>query len=92
MDTKYYASALSGWGWGGKLQSPNSYQPLVYLRSRQATRPDGPKDEGILLYSQVESRLRADVRLEGFRIQARSVNLNQPWQDMHCEMLRAVAA
>ena len=55
MDTKYYTSALSGWGGGsGKLHSPNLYQLLAYLRNREAARPDGPKHEGILLYPQVK--------------------------------------
>ena len=93
LDTKYYASALSGWGGGpGKLHSPNLYQLLAYVRNREATRPGGPKHEGILLYPQVETPLRADVWLEGFRIQARTVDLNQRWQDLHREMLSAVAA
>ena len=93
MDTKYYASALSGWGGGpGKLHSPNLYQLLAYLRNRQATRPDGPRHEGILLYPQVKAPLRADIQLEGFRIQARTVDLNQRWQDIHGEMLSTVAA
>ena len=93
MDTKYYTSALSGWGGGpGKLHSPNLYQLLAYLRNREATRPNGPKHEGILLYPQVETPFRVDVRLEGFRIQARTVDLNQRWQDIHREMLGTVAA
>ena len=53
----------------------------MYLRNRQATRPDGPRHEGILLYPQVGGQpLRAEVRLEGFRIQARTVDLNQDWR------------
>ncbi len=40
----------------------------------------------------VERWTLADVRLEGFRIQARSVYPNQPWQNIHREMLSAVAA
>ena len=94
MDSKYYSSALSGWrGAGnGKLHSPNLYQLLAYLRNREVTRPDGPKHDGILLYPQVEGRLRADIWLEGFRIQARTVDLNQHWRDIHREMLGAIAA
>ena len=52
LDTKYYRDALArGRGPGtGKLHSANLYQLLAYLRNRQATRPDGPVHEGILLY------------------------------------------
>ena len=72
MDTKFYKDALArGRGVGtGKLLSGNLYQLLAYLRNREATRPAGPKHEGILLYPKVGEALRADIRLEGFRIQA----------------------
>ena len=93
LDTKYYRDALArGRGPGtGKLHSANLYQLLAYLRNRQATRPDGPRHEGILLYPQVgDQPLRADIRLEGFRIQARTVNLDQDWRLIHEEMLETV--
>ena len=93
LDTKYYKDALArrrGTG-TGKLHSANLYQLLAYLRNRQATRPDGPTHEGILLYPQVgDEPLRADIRLEGFRIQAWTVNLDQEWRMIHEEMLEAV--
>ena len=77
----------------GKLHSGNLYQLLAYLRNRQATRSDGPKHEGILLYPQVgDEPLRADVQLEGFRIQARTVNLDRDWRLIHEEMLETVGA
>ncbi len=93
LDTKFYRSALSSrWpGSAGKLRSNNLYQLLAYLRNREAQRPEGPKHEGILLYPQVGAEaLRADVRLEGFRIQARTVNLNRDWRLIHSEMLETI--
>ena len=93
LDTKYYRDALArGRGPGtGKLHSANLYQLLAYLRNRQATQPDGPAHEGILLYPQVgDEPLRADIRLEGFRIQARTVNLDRDWRLIHEEMLETV--
>jgi len=97
LDTKFYRDALargrgSGTGTGtGKLHSNNLYQLLAYLRNRQATRPDGPRHEGILLYPQVgDEPLRAEVWLEGFRIQARTVDLGRDWRRIHEEMLGVV--
>ena len=93
LDTKFYRDALArGRGSGtGKLHSNNLYQLLAYLRNRQATRPAGARHEGILLYPQVGSEpLRADIRLEGFRIQARTVDLDQDWPAIHGEMLETV--
>ncbi len=93
LDTKYYTDALArrhGSG-TGKLHSGNLYQLLAYLRNRQVTRPDGAKHDGILLYPQVgDEPLRADIRLEGFRIQARTVDLNQDWRAIHAEMLETI--
>ena len=94
LDTKFYKDALArGRGSGtGKLHSGNLYQLLAYLRNREATQPRGAKHDGILLYPQVGSEpLRADTRLEGFRIQARTVNLNRDWRAIHREMLATIA-
>lgn len=83
LDTKFYTTVLPG----GKLNSGHLYQLLAYLRNRQAHRPVGPQHEGILLYAQSGERVRADIRLEGFTIQARTVDLNRDWREIHREML-----
>ena len=83
LDTKFYRTVLPD----GKLNSAHLYQLLAYLRNRQAARPDGARHEGILLYAQSGDPVRAVVRLEGHRIQARTVGLDQGWQQIHDEML-----
>lgn len=90
MDAKYYRKSLGGW-YGGKLHSNNLYQLLAYLRNREATEPAGPKHEGILLYPVVDTPLSADVRLEGFSIQARSIDLARDWRHVHADMLAVIA-
>lgn len=92
LDTKYYRDALArGRGSGrGKLHSDNLYQLLAYLRNRQARNSGGPLHEGILLYPQVGEPLRARIRLEGFWIQARTVNLDRDWRHIHREMLETI--
>ena len=92
LDTKYYRDALArGRGSGtGKLHSDNLYQLLAYLRNRQATSSGRSTHEGILLYPEVGEPLRADIRLEGFRIQARTVNLDRDWRHIHKEMLETI--
>ena len=91
MDTKYYTEALGGRHGSGKLHSNNLYQLLAYLRNRQAAKPAGPSHEGILLYPEVDTPLAADIRLEGFRIQARTINLGQNWSAIHRAMLQVIA-
>ncbi|MCY3790110.1 MAG: hypothetical protein OXH63_15120 [Gemmatimonadetes bacterium] len=92
MDTKYYTDALSRGpdSRTSKLRSGHLYQLLAYLRNRQDTQPNGAKHEGILLYPEVGEPLRSDIQLEGFRIQARTVNLNQDWRLIHREMLSTI--
>ena len=91
MDTKYYTEALGGRRGAGKLRSTNLYQLLAYLRNRQATEPSGARHEGILLYPEVDTPLAADIRLEGFRIQARTIDLSQDWRALHRAMLQVIA-
>lgn len=89
MDAKYYREALGG-RYGGKLHSDNLYQLLAYLRNREATESSGPKHEGILLYPTVDAPLTVDVCLEGFSVQARSIDLAQEWSNIHNRMLALV--
>ena len=87
MDTKFYREALAGRYGSAKLKSGNLYQLLTYLRNREATKPNGPRHEGILLYPQVDEPVAAEIRLECFRIQARTINLRQCWRKIHKDLL-----
>ncbi len=87
LDTKYYAEPLAGRYGTRKLPADNLYQLLAYLRNREATTAPGPRHEGILLYPAVKERLAIDLRLEGFSIRARAVDLAQPWSGIHRDML-----
>ena len=91
LDTKYYEEALTGYRGAGKLNSGHLYQLLAYLRNREATKP-GPRHEGVLLYPVVRERLAVDLRLEGFSVRARSVDLAQPWPGIHQEMMAMIGA
>ena len=90
LDTKYYSSPLSH-HWGTtKLRSENLYQLLTYLENRQAGQPTGVRHEGVLLYAAVGERLRIDLSVRGYRIQARTVDLSRPWSEIHAELLEAI--
>ncbi|MDE0380479.1 MAG: hypothetical protein OXN86_08265 [Chloroflexota bacterium] len=90
MDAKYYPEALRG-AFGGKLRSDHLYQLLAYLRNREATEAAGAVHEGLLLYPTVGEAISAKVRLEGHRIQARSIDLSKNWKDIHDDMLQIIA-
>ena len=90
LDAKYYKEALTGRG-EPKVQSQHLYQILAYLRNREATQPrDGSKHDGILLYPTVDVPISVDLKLEGFRIQAKSINLAQDWREIHKDMLKII--
>lgn len=94
LDTKYCQPALSSWrGSSSKLRSDHLYQLLAYLRNREAMlklKP-GPKHEGILLYPVVDKPLAVDVRLEGFDIRARGIDLGSEWRKIHDGMLDVIS-
>ena len=90
MDAKYYREAYGG-RFGGKLHSANLYQLLAYLRNREATEVPGPKHEGMLLYPTVDKTVEVDVRLEGYTILARSIDLAQDWRAIHNRLLALIA-
>lgn len=86
VDAKYYREALVR----GKLNSSHLYQLLAYLRNREATVAGAPRHEGILLYPTVNDEVHIDVCLEGYSIQARSVDLAQGWRKIHDDLLKIV--
>ena len=91
MDAKFYPQALSTRFGTTKLRSTHLYQLLAYLRNREANGEPGPRHEGILLYPTVDETVTVDVRLEGFPVSARSIDLGQPWQNIHNDMLALIA-
>ena len=93
LDAKYYTSALSRRVGVdvGKLNSNNRYQPLAYLRNRDAKQMHRQEHERILLYPQVDRQLREKTSSGGFRNQARAVEFRRQ-RDIHNEMREVIAA
>lgn len=87
VDTKWYPEPFSRRYGSRKLRSAHLYQLLSYLRNHSAAKPDQPPYEGMLLYPQSEAEFKIDVRLEGFGIQARTINLSQDWRTIHRDMI-----
>ena len=70
-----------------KLRSEHLYQVLNYLEHLKP----GPPTTGMLLYAQSGSALSLDLTLGGHRLQIRSLDLNQPWDGIHRDLLELVA-
>lgn len=90
LDAKFYSEPFAARFGARKLHSGNLYQLLAYLENRQGIESQGPRHEGILLYPTVDESVRVDVQLNGFPVQARSVDLNQPWPEVHRDMLHII--
>ena len=85
IDTKYYAQALKGWFGTDKVRSEHLYQVFAYLEnlSPSADRPL----EGMLLYPATKERFLMDYRLKGYRFRVATLDLGQPWQGIHSDLL-----
>ena len=87
LDTKFYGKPLSARYGRPRLPSSNLYQMVAYLSNRQAAHPHGPRHEGILLYASTGEDIRIDLTLQGYRLQARTLDLSRPWPDIRRELL-----
>lgn len=71
---------------GTRLRSSHLYQLHTYL----AHFAGGLPLTGVLLYAQVDGPLRLDYRLADHRLLVRSLDLGQPWQGIHEDLLGLV--
>jgi 5-methylcytosine-specific restriction enzyme subunit McrC len=86
-DAKYYTSTLAHYHGGSKVHSGNLYQLYTYLRHTAARNPAAQAD-GLLIYPAVKTSLRLDYELPEHRIRVATVDLTQPWQEIHDELLQ----
>jgi 5-methylcytosine-specific restriction enzyme subunit McrC len=86
IDTKYYHSTLAEHYEKQSLKSENLYQLFAYLRNAEARGPEFRHAEGILLYPTVGAELKARYRIQGHRVTAATVNLDQPWPKIASEL------
>jgi len=85
IDAKYYQNTLNQHHGVDKLHSGNLYQLMGYLSNLP---PDSsPKPSGMLIYPQVEKRLRHKYLIQGFEVMTCTINLNQDWGDLKQEIL-----
>ena len=69
----------------------NAVNPGELKVSGGEARPVIKTCEMMLLYPTVNSRLSADYTHGGHKIHIRSINLSQPWQFIHQDLLALVA-
>ena len=88
IDCKYTPEATQHHYTAETLRSAHLYQINAYL----ANLPESEaKCEAILLYPTVDSPLSASYMNKGHKVSIQTINLNQPWQGIHDELLALVA-
>ena len=89
IDCKFYKEVLGGGQYDPKFYSGHLYQILAYLRN-QATVGGWDDAEGILLYPSVACEVNFDGRIEGHRIRVCTIDLDQPWKEIHRRLMEFV--
>lgn len=87
IDAKYYSQSMQTGAWGkSTIHSGNLYQVLAYVKNED-TRRDGSVS-GLLLYARTGAAEQpaVDVVVQGNRIAARTLDLNQPWEQLRAQL------
>lgn len=87
IDAKYYSQSMQVSRWGkSTVHSANLYQMLSYVKN-QDTRRDGSVS-GLLLYARTDAAEQPDldVVVQGNRLGARTLDLNQPWEYVSAQL------
>lgn len=82
LDCKFYHETLSGYFGSERLKSGNLYQMYAYVKN-QSRKPGWETCEGLLLYPAIDETVEASFTLDGNRLHAATVDLNQSWQSIH---------
>jgi 5-methylcytosine-specific restriction enzyme subunit McrC len=85
IDAKYYQRTMSEYLGSEKFHSNNLYQLMSYLSN--SVRPETNRIYGMLIYPQVERKINEDYRIQDFDIGIRTIDLNQPWQMVHSDLM-----
>jgi 5-methylcytosine-specific restriction enzyme subunit McrC len=86
IDAKYYGEALQTGQYKTTVRSDHLYQIYAYLNHLSQRRSHETID-GMLVYPTVGQALALRYSIDGFGVQVRTLNLDQPWQLLHAATL-----
>jgi 5-methylcytosine-specific restriction enzyme subunit McrC len=95
IDAKFYPEALQEHHGQHKIRSEHLYQLFSYLKNFRPRSAAGLPVEGILLYPTTSRSLDLSYTIGGHSVRIRTIQLNQPWKNIHsdmCSLLNAVSA
>lgn len=86
IDAKYYSRSLQARWEKETVHSENLYQMLAYVKNADTDR-DGTVS-GLLVYARTDATAQPDldVRIQGNRIGARTLDLSTPWEEVKAEL------
>ena len=91
LDTKYYKEVLKGNHGSKKISSNNIYQMYAYMKNLSKQDESFENCEGILLYPTVDESFKGAMwELDGHKLYAKMINLNQSWDKIHRDLLTVI--
>ena len=84
VDAKFYRETLSSYYDSEKVHSANLYQMISYLLNREPH--DDVNVSGMLLYPQVDRKLRERYNILGCEVAICTMDLSQPWKCIDSEL------
>lgn len=86
LDCKFYHDAFTNNRETQRFKTANLYQLYAYIMNRQIKDP-ALSISGMLLYPETEESFCHRFELQGHPMCIASINLNQPWQGIHQDLL-----
>jgi 5-methylcytosine-specific restriction enzyme subunit McrC len=90
IEAKYYSETLTHRYGGQRLHSSNLYQLFAYLKNLEVRGGPDTRAEGILVYPAVDRALDLRYRIRGHELRVRTLNLAEPWHQIHSELIKIV--
>ena len=94
IDTKYYKNPLATNQYGKTQIRPDHLRQITsYLMNFEGREGPDSRADGILLYPQVkhQQKLNHSITWKNHRISFISINLNQDWKSIYCDLINLVA-
>jgi 5-methylcytosine-specific restriction enzyme subunit McrC len=87
IDAKYYRETLQEYRGRATIRSAHLYQLFAYLKNVALKTEHDTEVEGLLIYPLSKRPIELCVRLQGHRLRAYTLNLNQHWSQIHADLL-----
>jgi 5-methylcytosine-specific restriction enzyme subunit McrC len=92
IDTKYYSETLHTYYDRKALRSGHLYQLFAYVKNLENRGGPDQYAEGLLLYPTVHDHVQFETTIQGHRMRARTIDLNQPWENISKQLLAMTAS